>query len=194
MLVILAAALFCEPTLLRTRSGLTNPQEAVIWKTERALPADGQPPKAIASFRSNDNVNFGEEFKAGSTNFYPSSDDGSHGEKRMANEKVKKLIDAGNKYDMVLAIGPIPMMKFVCKTTEPYGIKTMVSLNPIMIDGTGMCGGCRVNVGGEIKFACVDGPDFDGHLIKFDELIQSNSTYREMAAHDESYYRLYKVV
>ncbi len=92
---------------------------------------------------------------------------------------LQELIDAGNQYDLVVAIGPIPMMKFVCKVTEPYGIKTMVSLNPIMIDGTGMCGGCRVTVDGQIKFACVDGPDFDGHKVDFDELMRRNSTYQK---------------
>jgi ferredoxin/flavodoxin---NADP+ reductase len=85
---------------------------------------------------------------------------------------LKSLIDAGNQYDVVIAIGPPIMMKFVCKVTEPYGIRTIVSLNPVMVDGTGMCGGCRVTVGGETKFACVDGPDFDGHQVDFDELIR----------------------
>ncbi len=89
------------------------------------------------------------------------------------------MIDAGANFDEVIAIGPVPMMKFVCKVTEPYNIKTIVSLNPIMIDGTGMCGGCRVRVGGEIKYACVDGPDFDGHKVDFNELVRRNSTYSE---------------
>ena len=93
--------------------------------------------------------------------------------------KLQSLIDAGNDYDLVIAIGPVPMMKFVAKVTEPYNIKTLVSLNPIMIDGTGMCGGCRVTVDGKIKFACVDGPDFDGHKVDFDELMKRNSTYKE---------------
>ena len=92
------------------------------------------------------------------------------------------MIEEGNQYDAVIAIGPIPMMKFVSLTTKPYGIKTIVSLNPIMIDGTGMCGGCRVTVGGKIKFACVDGPDFDGHEVDFDELMNRNATYKQKEA------------
>ena len=99
--------------------------------------------------------------------------------------KLKELIDSGIHYDAVIAIGPIPMMKFVSKTTEPYGIKTIVSLNPIMIDGTGMCGGCRVTVGGKMKFACVDGPDFDGHEVDFDELMNRNSVYRAQEAEEK---------
>ena len=98
-------------------------------------------------------------------------------------KQAEELIDSGVKYDAVIAIGPIPMMKFVSKTTEPYGIKTIVSMNPIMIDGTGMCGGCRLTVGGETKFACVDGPDFDGHLVDFDEAMQRGATYRDFEAH-----------
>ena len=90
--------------------------------------------------------------------------------------------EAGREYDEVLAIGPVPMMKFVCKTTEPFGVHTSVSLNPIMVDGTGMCGGCRVTVGGETKFACVDGPEFDGHKVDFAELMSRNSTYRNREA------------
>ena len=91
---------------------------------------------------------------------------------------LKDLIDKGNNYDAVVAIGPVPMMKFVCEVTKPYGIKTIVSLNPIMVDGTGMCGGCRVTVGGVTKYACVDGPDFDGHEVDFDELMRRNNTYK----------------
>ena len=94
----------------------------------------------------------------------------------------KALLESGVKYDEVLAIGPVPMMKFVCKTTEPFGVHTMVSLNPIMVDGTGMCGGCRVTVGGETKFACVDGPEFDGHKVDYEELMSRNGTYREREA------------
>jgi len=92
---------------------------------------------------------------------------------------LQEQIDAGKKYDMVIAIGPIPMMKFVSKVTEPYAIPTIVSLNPIMVDGTGMCGGCRVTVDGQIRYACVDGPDFDGHKVDYDELMRRGGTYRE---------------
>ena len=106
--------------------------------------------------------------------------DGSYGKHGFVTNALQELIDAGNQYDLVVAIGPIPMMKFVCQVTKPYNIKTMVSLNPIMIDGTGMCGCCRVHVGGETKFACVDGPDFDGHQVDFEELMRRNANYREM--------------
>ena len=116
--------------------------------------------------------------RSNSTNYYLMTDDGSYGEKGFVTDKLKELIEAGNKYDAVIAIGPIPMMKFVSLTTKPFGIKTIVSLNPIMVDGTGMCGGCRVTVGGEIKFACVDGPDFDGHLVDYDELMNRNAAYK----------------
>ena len=147
---------------------------------------------SIVGFRNKDLVILEDEFKACSDKFILMTDDGSYGEKGFVTNKLQSLIDAGNKYDLVVAIGPVPMMKFVCEVTRPYGIKTLVSLNPIMIDGTGMCGGCRVNVGGEIKFACVDGPDFDGHLVNFDELMKRNSTYKEKEAHDREHCRLYK--
>jgi ferredoxin--NADP+ reductase len=107
------------------------------------------------------------------------TDDGSYGEHGFVTVKLQELLESGKQYDEVLAIGPIPMMKFVCKTTEPFGVKTMVSLNPIMVDGTGMCGGCRVTVGGEVKFACVDGPEFDGHQVDYAELMNRNGVYRE---------------
>ena len=136
----------------------------------------------IAGFRNKDIVILEDEMRAASTHYYITTDDGSYGEKGFVTDKLKSLIDAGNNYDAVIAIGPIPMMKFVSLTTKPYGIKTIVSLNPIMIDGTGMCGCCRVSVDGKIKFACVDGPDFDGHLVDFDELMNRNSIYREREA------------
>ena len=132
----------------------------------------------IVGFRNKDIVILEDEFKAVSDNMYLMTDDGSYGEQGFVTVKLQQLLEAGKGYDAVLAIGPIPMMKFVCKTTEPFGVKTMVSLNPIMVDGTGMCGGCRVTVGGEVKFACVDGPEFDGHKVDFAELMSRNSTYR----------------
>ncbi len=141
---------------------------------ERGLEVD-----VITGFRSKDIVILEDEFKKASNNLIVCTDDGSYGKKGFVTDALKELIDAGNKYDAVIAIGPVPMMKFVCAVTKPYGIKTIVSLNPIMIDGTGMCGGCRVTVGGKIKYACVDGPDFDGHEVDFDELMKRNSTYRE---------------
>lgn len=136
----------------------------------------------IAGFRNKDIVILEDEMSAVSDNYYLMTDDGTKGEKGFVTDKLKSLIEAGNQYDAVIAIGPIPMMKFVSLTTKPYGIKTIVSLNPIMIDGTGMCGGCRVTVGGEIKFACVDGPDFDGHQVDFDELMNRNSVYKKEEA------------
>lgn len=113
------------------------------------------------------------------------SDDGSTGRKGFVTDALKELIDAGENYDLVMAIGPIPMMKFVSKLTKEYGIKTIVSMNPIMIDGTGMCGGCRLTVGGETKFACVDGPEFDGHLVDFDEAMERGAMYKKFERTEE---------
>ena len=121
--------------------------------------------------------------RAVSNNLYVTTDDGSYGTKGFVTTKLAELIDSGEKYDIVIAIGPVPMMKFVCDVTKPHGIKTIVSLNPIMIDGTGMCGGCRLTVGGETKFACVDGPDFDGHQVDFDEAMHRGTMYKEFEAH-----------
>lgn len=157
---------------------------AIAFPQAKTLHNMGVEVDVIAGFRNKDIVILEEEMKNVSTNYYLMTDDGSYGEKGFVTDKLKSLIEAGNNYDAVIAIGPIPMMKFVSLTTKPYGIKTIVSLNPIMIDGTGMCGGCRVTVGGEIKFACVDGPDFDGHLVDFDELMNRNSTYRNQEEED----------
>ena len=136
----------------------------------------------IVGFRNKDIVILEDEFKAVADNLYLMTDDGSYGEHGFVTVKLKELLEKGNQYDEILAIGPIPMMKFVAKTTEPFGVHTSVSLNPIMVDGTGMCGGCRVTVGGETKFACVDGPEFDGHKVDFDELMKRNSVYRDREA------------
>ena len=136
----------------------------------------------IVGFRNKDIVILEDEFKSASDNMYLMTDDGSYGEQGFVTAKLQELLESGREYDEVLAIGPVPMMKFVCKTTEPFGVHTMVSLNPIMVDGTGMCGGCRVTVGGETKFACVDGPEFDGHKVDFAELMSRNSTYRNREA------------
>ena len=148
---------------------------AIAYPQAKYLHQAGYEVDVIAGFRSKDIVILEEEFKAACTNFYLTTDDGTYGEKGFVTDKLKALIEGGKQYDLVIAIGPVPMMKFVCKTTEPYGLKTLVSLNPIMVDGTGMCGGCRVTVGGKVKFACVDGPDFDGHQVDFDELMNRNS-------------------
>ncbi len=136
----------------------------------------------IVGFRSKDIVILEDEFRACADHLYLMTDDGSYGEHGFVTVKLQQLLEAGTQYDEVLAIGPIPMMKFVSKTTEPFGVKTIVSLNPIMVDGTGMCGGCRVTVGGEVKFACVDGPDFDGHQVDYNELMSRNGIYRDREA------------
>ena len=162
---------------------------AIAYPSAKALFNMGADVDVIAGFRSKDIVILEDEFKAVCNRLFITTDDGTYGEKGFVTNKLQELIDAGNNYDLVIAIGPIPMMKFVSKVTEPYNIKTLVSL---MIDGTGMCGGCRVTVGGEIKFACVDGPDFDGHKVDYDELMQRNSTYREFEAHDKEHCRMYK--
>ncbi len=158
---------------------------AIAYPQAKTLHAEGVSVDVIAGFRSKDIVILEKEFQAASDNFYLMTDDGTYGEKGLVTNKLQELIDGGVKYDCVIAIGPIPMMKFVCKTTEPYGLKTLVSLNPLMIDGTGMCGCCRVTVGGKVRFACVDGPDFDGHQVDFDELMNRNAVYREREAEEK---------
>ena len=151
---------------------------AIALPAAKAFLEAGAIVDVIIGFRSKDIVILEDEFKEASTNLYLMTDDGSYGEKGFGTVKLQQLLESGIQYDEVLAIGPVPMMKFVCKTTEPFGVHTMVSLNPIMVDGTGMCGGCRVTVGGKIKYACVDGPDFDGHQVDFDELMRRNGTYK----------------
>ena len=138
---------------------------------------------SVVGFRNKDLVILEDDFRAVSDEMRLMTDDGSHGEKGLVTTALEKLITEGNQYDEVIAIGPLVMMKFVCQVTKKYGIKTIVSMNPIMIDGTGMCGGCRLTVGGETKFACVDGPDFDGHLVDFDEAMARGGMYREFEAH-----------
>lgn len=160
---------------------------AIAYPQAKALYNAGVEVDLIAGFRSKDIVILEDEMRDVSTNLYITTDDGSYGTKGFVTTKLRELIDSGIKYDCVIAIGPVPMMKFVCDVTKPYGIKTIVSLNPIMIDGTGMCGGCRVTVDGKIKYACVDGPDFDGHQVDFDELIRRNSAYREAELNDKAH-------
>lgn len=160
---------------------------AIAYPQAKALYNTGVEVDVIAGFRNKDIVILEDEMKAVSDNLYITTDDGSYGTKGFVTTKLQELIDSGANYDCVIAIGPIPMMKFVCNVTKPYGIKTIVSLNPIMIDGTGMCGGCRVTVGGKIKYACVDGPDFDGHEVDFDELIRRNSAYKEAEEHGRTH-------
>ena len=141
----------------------------------------------IAGFKNKDMVILEDEFRAGTDNLYITTDDGSYGEKGFTTDKLRELIDAGNKYDEIVAVGPPMMMKFVCKIAEEYGIPSVASLNAYMIDGTGMCGGCRCVVGGENKFVCVDGPEFDGSLVDWDELIKRNSFYKEQEAEDAAH-------
>lgn len=131
---------------------------------------------SVVGFRNKDLVILEEDFRAASENFALMTDDGSYGEKGLVTDALKALLER-HEYDEVIAIGPLIMMKFVCKLTKEYGVKTVVSMNPIMIDGTGMCGGCRLTVGGETKFACVDGPEFDGHLVDFDQAMERGRTY-----------------
>lgn len=152
---------------------------AIAYPIAKKLHNLGCEVHSVVGFRNKDLVILEDEFNAVSDKLCMMTDDGSHGTKGLVTNALEQLIQDGNKYDEVIAIGPLIMMKFVCKTTEKYGIKTVVSMNPIMIDGTGMCGGCRLTVGGETKFACVDGPDFDGHLVDFDEAMERSSMYRE---------------
>ena len=155
---------------------------AIALPSAAAFKEAGAEVDVITGFRNKDIVILQEEFRAVSDNQYLMTDDGSTGEQGFVTAKLQQLLESGREYDLVLAIGPIPMMDFVCRTTKPFGVKTMVSLNPIMIDGTGMCGGCRVTVGGETKFACVDGPEFDGHQVDFAELMKRNTVYRDREA------------
>ncbi len=138
---------------------------------------------AIIGFRNKDLVMLEDEFKANCSNLYVCTDDGSYGRPGVVTKTLEELIINGEKYDEVITIGPMIMMKFVCLTTKKYDIPTTVSMNPIMIDGTGMCGGCRLTVGGETKFACVDGPDFDGHKVDFDEAMRRGGVYKEFEKH-----------
>ena len=156
---------------------------AIAYPTAKKLHELGAEVHSVVGFRSKDLVILEQECEAVSNRGVKMSDDGSWGEKGLVTNALEALIKEGNQYDEVIAIGPLVMMKFVCKLTKEYGIKTTVSMNPIMIDGTGMCGGCRLKVGGKTKFACVDGPDFDGHEVDFDEAMHRGSMYRDFEAH-----------
>jgi ferredoxin/flavodoxin---NADP+ reductase len=160
---------------------------AIAYPQAKTLHQLGTKVDMIAGFRNKDIIILENEMRAASDNLIIMTDDGSNGNKGFVTDALKKNIEAGAGYDLVVAIGPLVMMRAVCNLTKEYGIKTIVSMNPIMIDGTGMCGGCRLTVGGKTKFACVDGPDFDGHEVDFDEAIKRAKTYSEMekkAAHD----------
>lgn len=156
---------------------------AIAYPQAKQLHAKGIAVDTIAGFRSKDIVILEDEFRSCSDNLYLCTDDGSYGTKGFVTNVLQQQLESGKKYDVVIAIGPVPMMKFVCQTTKPYDLPTIVSLNPIMVDGTGMCGGCRVTVDGKIRYACVDGPDFDGHQVDFEELMRRNGTYREQEQH-----------
>ena len=157
---------------------------AIAYPVAKALHQNGTNVTSIVGFRNRDLVILQNEFEAVSDRYILMSDDGTAGQKGLVTDALKALIESGEEFDEVIAIGPLVMMKFVSMLTRQYGIKTTVSMNPIMIDGTGMCGGCRLSVGGKVKFACVDGPDFDGHLVDFDEAISRSGMYREKERHD----------
>lgn len=157
---------------------------AIAYPVAKKLFELGCTVHTVAGFRNRDLIILESQFRTVSERFVLMTDDGSAGNKGLVTDALRRLIDEGNVYDEVITIGPLIMMKFVCELTARYGIKTVASMNPIMIDGTGMCGGCRLTVGGETKFACVDGPDFDGHLIDFDEAMSRNSMYRDKERRD----------
>ena len=156
---------------------------AIAYPIAKKLHELGAEVHSVVGFRNKDLVILEDEFKAVSDTMVMMADDGSYGKHGLVTNGLEELILAGNEYDEVIVIGPVIMMKFVCGVTKKYGIKTIISMNPIMIDGTGMCGGCRLTVGGETKFACVDGPDFDGHQVDFDEAMSRGSIYHDFERH-----------
>ena len=156
---------------------------AIALPIAEELHAMGAEVTSIIGFRNQDLVILEDEFKACSDHFTLMTDDGSYGEKGNVTAPLKTLLENGERFDEVIAIGPMIMMKFVCLTTKEYNQKTVVSMNPIMVDGTGMCGGCRLTVGGKTKFACVDGPDFDGHEVDFDEAMSRSRSYTSFERH-----------
>jgi ferredoxin--NADP+ reductase len=151
---------------------------AIAFPQAKALFRAGAHVDVIVGFRTHDLVFLEQSFRRNCTNLFITTDDGTYGEKGFVSNKLESLLASGEQYDLAIAIGPVPMMRAVAQTTLPYHLKTLVSLNPLMVDGTGMCGCCRVSVGGQTKFACVDGPDFDGHQVDYDELIVRNGVYR----------------
>ena len=157
---------------------------AIALPVARALHEQGAEVTSIIGFRNKDLVILEEEFKACSSEFHLMTDDGSYGAQGNVCVPLKALLEKGEQFDEVITIGPLIMMKFVCAATKEYGVKTIASMNPIMIDGTGMCGGCRLTVGGKMKFACVDGPEFDGHEIDFDEAMSRSRTYTDFETHE----------
>lgn len=168
---------------------------AIAYPQAKKLHAIGSEVHSIAGFRDKSFIILEKELEAVSDKLVITTDDGSNGTKGFVTDRLRELIESGEKYDAVIAIGPLMMMRAVCKVTEEYGIKTIVSMNPVMIDGTGMCGGCRVIVGGETKFACVDGPDFDGHLIDWDSALNRQRMFKshEKCACDEGHCRIGRI-
>jgi len=160
---------------------------AIAYPQAKKLHAMGAEVDSIIGFRNKDLIILEDEVKAVSTNTYVTTDDGSNGCKGFVSDILKSNIESGANYDLVIAIGPLIMMKVVCDVTKQYGIKTIVSMNPVMIDGTGMCGGCRVIVGGETKFACVDGPDFDGHLVDFESAMNRQKMFKKEEAESSAH-------
>lgn len=156
---------------------------AIAYPVAKKLHDLGCVVHSIVGFRTRDLVILEDDFKSVSDKFVIMTDDGSHGRKGLVTNALRELLESGEEYDEVIAIGPIIMMKFVSELTKEFGVKTTVSMNPIMIDGTGMCGGCRLTVGGKTMFACVDGPDFDGHLVDFDEALRRGAMYKEFEKH-----------
>ena len=156
---------------------------AIAWPVAKKLHDQGCEVHSIIGFRTRDLVILENEFAQVSDKLRRVSDDGSWGDKGLVTDALRGLLEAGERYDEVITIGPLPMMKFVCKLTREYDVKTVASMNSIMIDGTGMCGCCRLTVGGKVRFACVDGPDFDGHQIDFDEAMARSTSYREFERH-----------
>ena len=150
---------------------------AIALPVAKAFKENGAEVTSIIGFRNKDIVILEDEFKATSNRVFVMTDDGSYARQGNVCVPLKELLEQGETFDEVITIGPLIMMKFVCALTKEYGVKTVASMNPIMIDGTGMCGGCRLTVGGEMKFACVDGPEFDGHLIDFDEAMSRSRSY-----------------
>lgn len=157
---------------------------AIAYPIAKKLHGQGCEVHSIVGFRNKDLAILEHEFAAASSKLCRMSDDGSWGRKGLVTDALRQLIESGEQYDRVIAIGPLVMMKFVCKLTKELNIPTIVSLNPIMVDGTGMCGACRVTVGDEVKFACVDGPEFDGHLVDFDQAMKRQQMYKTKEGRD----------
>ncbi len=151
---------------------------APVYPQVKWLHSNGIAADVIVGAKNHDLLILEKEMEAVAGNLYVTTDDGSYGRKGMVTQTIQELVDEGKDYDLCIAIGPMIMMKFVCKLTKELGIPTIVSLNPIMVDGTGMCGACRVTVGDKVKFACVDGPEFDGHLVNFDEAMKRQQIYK----------------